>query len=86
MDKLIKRSYDSIVSRGLITDDTTLKDFNNKLIEEFNEAQFEYDTQDLDKYFHELFDVVGVIFNMCYHNEIDIRSKFEEIIIKNENR
>ena len=86
MQELIKRQYASIVGRKLITDNTTIKDFNDKLIEEFKEAQFEYDCQDLDKYFHELFDVVGVIFNMCYHNEIDIKSKFEEIVIKNEQR
>jgi phosphoribosyl-ATP pyrophosphohydrolase len=86
MNKLIKRSYESIQARNLITDKTTLEDFNNKLIEEFNETQIEFESNNLEKYIHEGFDLVNVFFNFCYHNGIDINKKFEEIIIKNENR
>ena len=85
MNKLIKRSYESIKARNLITDKTTLDDFNNKIIEEFNETQIEFESNNLEKYIHEGFDLVNVFFNFCYHNGIDINKKFEEIIIKNEN-
>ena len=83
MDKLIKRSYESIKARNLITDKTTLEDFNTKLIEEFNETQIEFESNNLENYIHEGFDLVNVFFNFCYHNGIDINKKFEEIIIKN---
>ena len=86
MDKLIKRSYESIKARGLINKNTWIEDFNNKLIEEFNEMQVEYDELNTERYIHEGFDLVNVFFNFCYHNGIDINKKFEEIIIKNENR
>ena len=86
MEKLIKRSYNSIVKRNMITNKTTLEDFNNKLIEEFDEMQEEYESNNLERYIHEGFDLINVFLNFCIHNNIDIKSKFEEIVIKNENR
>ena len=86
MNELFKRSYASIVGRGLIDNNTSLEDFNNKLIEEFDEMQEEYESNNLERYIHEGFDLINVFLNFCIHNNIDIKSKFEEIVIKNENR
>lgn len=86
MQELFKRSYASIVGRALIDNNTSLEDFNNKLIEEFNEMQVEYESGNLKDYIHEGFDLINVFINFCIHNNIDIKSKFEEIVIKNEKR
>lgn len=86
MENLLKRSYQSIVNRGLITDKTTLEDFNDKILEEFEEMQFEFEQGNLELYIHEGFDLINVFLNFCIHNNIDIKKRLEEIIIKNELR
>jgi len=78
MKELIKRHYAATVKRGLISDETTIEEFREKLREEIQEMW------DADMYEHtidgdmaqEAIDVVGVIFNMLYHQGYDLESEF----------
>lgn len=86
MQKLIKRNYNAVVKRGLITHDTTEQDFMDKLIEEVTELKFEVDRQNHEKKMDELGDCLTVIFNWCEHFGIDHEILLIKTARKNENR
>jgi len=79
MKDLIKRHYDAIRKRELITDGTSLGEFRVKLREEIEElwsSDMYDDTIDGDMA-QEAMDVVGVIFNMLIHSGYDIEAEFK---------
>ena len=86
MKKLFKRHYQSIVNRGLITENkTTIVDFKNKIREEFYELS---DSITIDMYLNEVFtdnskqesiDLVMTVLNMLEYMGVDI----EKELIKN---
>ena len=85
MKKIIKDNYNSIVNRGLITHETSKKDFVLKLEEECQEF--------IDAFIHnngntkeELSDVILVCFNIAKHYNIDIKKELKNKIIINKNR
>lgn len=93
INKLIKRSYQSIVNRGLITDLTNIEDFSLKIQEEFEELKFEYLEIILkdkpipnENFIEESVDLVNVILNMLHHYGIDFEKEFVKCIEKNERR
>lgn len=91
MNNLIERSYISIVNRGLITPETSTKDFMDNLKEEYNEVQTEWKRgvfvgKQNEPFYHELMDLVNVAFNLMQHHGIDCEKLFIEIIEKNEKR
>jgi NTP pyrophosphatase (non-canonical NTP hydrolase) len=90
MLKLIKRHYQATSNRGLITDDTDICDFKNKIIEEFNELITELDfnyykipifgDQSLSNSLRqESIDLVITVLNMLHHYGVDI----EKELLKN---
>jgi len=92
MKDIIEENYKSIVSRGLITPNTTISDFIDKLYEEVKEVEDEckfcpeihdYRTIDLidkDKLGFELADVRMVVENFARHYDIDIEYYLKEKI------
>lgn len=86
MKKLIEDNYKSIVKRGLITPNTTKKQFIDKIYEEVNELECEY----LNKFGFvdefELADIILTCLNMAKHYNIDIEKVLKEKIKINENR
>ena len=84
MKKLIKRNYNSIVNRGLITSDTTDLDFLNKLQEEVTEAfESELGTKE---HALEVADCILVCMNYLYHTGIHIPGLLKHKIKINEDR
>lgn len=86
MQDLINRSYQAIVERGLITPETTWEDFNEKIKEEFQEMQVEYEDGNFEAYVHESLDLVATIFNFIKNNGWNPINGFEDIVLKNEER
>lgn len=86
LSKVIKKNYQSIEKRGLITPDTTIRDFNNKINEEFLEAKCEFDIEDIKK---EWVDVALTALNALNHfsqNEKEVIKLLTDKIKVNENR
>ena len=81
MKKLIKRHYQAIVNRGLITQKTDLIDFIKKIIEEYHESleSIPYPPKLNDKAIQEFIDLIMVITNMFQFFDIDIKKE----ILKN---
>ena len=68
MKEKIKRNYDSIKKRGLITSKTNHVDFMHKLNEEVNEVKDEICKPiDIEKLCKELSDVILVCLNWMHH-------------------
>jgi NTP pyrophosphatase (non-canonical NTP hydrolase) len=85
MRKIITDNYKSIVKRGLINSDTTLKDFIIKIEEELDELWQHYNlTETLDPY--ELADIILVCLNTAEHFNIDIEHILKEKITINQKR
>jgi phosphoribosyl-ATP pyrophosphohydrolase len=76
MLNLLKRHYQAIVNRGLITKETGIDDFLVKLKEEYNELQDAYNDE---QFIQESIDCMCVITNMLQHIGVDI----EKELIKN---
>lgn len=93
MKNLFKRHYNAIVNRGLITPETKIIDFLNKIREEFNELDFEIihsdiNNLDVNNLYHlcydenvvnESIDLIMTIINMLQYFNVDI----EEELLKN---
>lgn len=86
MKKLIKRSYQATVKRGLITKNTASYQFINKIKEELDETIKEYEMGYKDKMFVEVADIVLTCFNFAHHNGIDLVQVMEYKTLFNENR
>lgn len=78
MKKLIKKSYQATVKRGLIKSETTKFDFLDKIHEELNEAKFEARTGNNKHMFTEVADIALVCFNFAYHYGVDLVKVMEE--------
>ena len=86
LQEIIKANYDSVVKRGLINNQTTEREFIEKIKEEFDEL---YEAFMLGRYYdkwEELSDVVLVCLNYFYHFGIDVESKLKIKIEKNNKR
>ena len=86
MKKLIKRSYHAIRKRGFITDDTTKKEFIDKIFEEYYESLKAYFHESEEEYIKELSDLATVVILQIHHLGYDIIEEFKKCIIKNETR
>jgi len=82
MKKLFKQHYQAIVKRGLITPNTELYEFSNKI----NEEKGELSTELLklikgkqNNYKQEAIDLICATMNLLIHNNVDI----EKELIKN---
>ena len=80
----IKRSYQSIVDRGLIAEETTFTDWMDALKSEVSELDLEQGKHQRIK--EELADVIIVATNMAFHYKIDITEAIEDKILINEKR
>jgi len=85
MKLLIESNYKSIVDRGLISSDTTMLDFIDKLNEEYDEF--------FESYFHlegsqpeELADIILVCLNIAKHFDWDIETELKNKVEINHRR
>lgn len=83
-DEVALRNYNSTLRRGLINDETTVYDFNRKLIEELDEliessVNFQFDPS-------ELADISLVCDAMAMHYAIDLPKEKEAKMLINEQR
>lgn len=86
MRNLIDDNYDSIVSRGLITNDTTHHDFIDKIKEEVMEVELAVYNRDRFNLKEELADVILTTLNYARHFNIDIEHELKNKIQINKNR
>jgi NTP pyrophosphatase (non-canonical NTP hydrolase) len=89
MKNLINNNYDSIVKRGLITPNTNIFDFLDKLdeeVKEFKDSVVEIANTKLlknslfDNMNEELADIILVCLNIAKHNNIDIEKELKKKI------
>ena len=83
MKDIIETNYKSIRKRGLITSDTDIKDFINKLDEEVEELKQSVNKGTLKEIKEELSDVILVCLNTAYHHGFDIEKEIKKKIDKN---
>lgn len=83
MKDIIETNYNSIRERGLITSNTSMKDFINKLDEEVEELKQSIDKGTLKEIKEELSDVILVCLNTAYHHGFDIEKELKKKIDKN---
>ena len=86
MEELIKDNYDSIVKRGLINKSTTIRQFLDKIYEEYEELELAYEHEDMYNFNEELADVILTCLNTAYHLKIDIETELKKKIEINKNR
>jgi len=96
MKQLIELNYKSIVDRGLISPDTTIFNFINKLNEEVKELEVEcnyitispiiVNPKESSSFKEELADVIMVCLNMAKHYDIDIEQEIKNKIEVNKKR
>jgi len=84
MKQIIEKNYDSIIKRGLITPDTSVNEFLDKLHEECTELG--HDCANGVDFAEELSDVILVCLNMAKHFDIDIEKELNKKIQKNYDR
>lgn len=80
MKDIIETNYQSIRKRGLITSDTDMVDFINKLDEEVNEFKIAVNEGTLKEIKEELSDVILVCLNAAFHHGIDIENELKKKI------
>jgi NTP pyrophosphatase (non-canonical NTP hydrolase) len=85
MKNLIHFNYEATKNRGLITKETTQRDFVLKLAEEVGEFE-DAALNDCGDFNHELADIILVCFNIASHYSIDIEQQLLKNITKNLNR
>ena len=83
VNQLVNRSYAAIRARGLITDQTTNRNFQEKIAEELLESAR---TKDSYKYACELIDTATVCLMNVKHLGFDVQQLMIEVIRKNEKR
>ena len=86
MNYLIKKNYESIVARGLISPSTSISDFVMKLEEEVQEFIDAIDKGEITGIKEELSDVILVCLNFAHHYGWDIESELFKKVAKNELR
>ena len=83
MEQLINRNNQAIIKRGLITKDTTLDDYFDKLDEEVKEAKEAYNDDNLAE---ELSDIKSVCDNILLAMKRNPIIEYEKVVLKNEKR
>jgi len=86
MKKIIEDNYNSIVNRGLISNDTTKIQFINKIFEEVGELEYFYYENNGEIDTLELADIILTCLNMAKHYNIDIESELKRKIKFNQKR
>lgn len=71
MEELIKRHYEATRKRGCITADTDMKDFIEKMNEEFNEIEESYYKESFRDSIYETVDLIAVCINAIHHHGFD---------------
>lgn len=85
MKDLIKRSYKSIVARGMINPCTTKSKFIAKMEEELREVNMALHESE-ERYSDEVTDLATVCINQLVHLGRDPIKEFEKVVLKNEGR
>lgn len=83
LTQIIERNYAATCRRGLISENTTFKDFIEKLREEVTELSNEKFTDNMTV---EMADVALVIFAMAEHYNINLIAEMERKTLYNEKR
>lgn len=89
MEKLFKRHYQAIIKRGLITEETELYEFSNKINEEKGELSTELLKLSKGKpnnYEQEAIDLICVTMNLLIHRGVDIEVELLKNILVQEKR
>jgi NTP pyrophosphatase (non-canonical NTP hydrolase) len=86
MKELITRSYQAILKRGLITDNTNKLDFIRKMYEELGEVNSNRWENHEKEYIEECTDLATVCIMQIHHLGYDFKKEFEKVVIKNETR
>ena len=86
MNYLIKKNYESIVARGLISTSTSMLDFCRKMSEEGIEFIQAVKDKDKKQQKEELADVILVCLNIAHHYGWDIESELFKKVEINEQR
>ena len=84
MENLIKYHYELITHRGLITPDTTIQEFIDKITEEYTELLESFDGEDFSK--QEAVDLVMVCLHLLRHQGVDIEDQIKKNIKIQERR
>lgn len=80
LTEIIEDNYKSIVKRGLITPETTVKVFIDKLYEELGEMEVAHMKNDESNLKEELADIILVALNTAKHFNIDIEEELKKKI------
>lgn len=87
MRKLINRSYQAVLDRGLIKAKTERGEFVSKMDEELNEIkEAYYKRMPQSRYIEELTDLATVCIMQIEHLGGDFIEEFEKVVLKNEDR
>ena len=88
MKNLIKRHHVATWERGLITPETIIPDFIDKIHEEFLEMTNEYQGEPIpnDEFIHEAVDLVATTLNMLKFYGIDFMEEFRKNVKYQESR
>ena len=93
MNDLIKRHYEATKKRDLITDDTPLDDFLQKISEEYSELGLEFcdivmshDKEIGESFVHEAVDLVATTINMLTHFGFDFMAEYRKNVEHQESR
>lgn len=86
MNELLKRNYQAIINRGLITDKTSIEDFYFKAKEELKEISQAIVLQDKDNEIEEWGDLMNVCSNALIFKGINPIEVLTKIAEKNEKR
>ena len=83
MKKLFKRHYQAIVKRGLITDETDIGDFIDKMYEELQEIDEARRCEDI---VNEIIDLMCVCTNTLIKQRVDIEKELLKNVLIQEKR
>lgn len=86
MKDLIERSYLAIRKRGLITADTDMDNFIDKMKEELKEIECDYVFSTFDNTMKETVDLMNVCICALKHHGFDPIAEFEKCVIHQETR
>ena len=86
MNDLIEDNYTSTVKRGKITPSTTKRDFQHKILEEFDELSDATLYDDAKSEAEEIADIILVCLNYAKHFDIDIEQELKKKVQFNFNR
>jgi phosphoribosyl-ATP pyrophosphohydrolase len=80
--ELFKQNYNAVRQRGLITDNTTDREFCFKLNEEVSEIHKAFYESD-ERLIEEIADALNVCSNWLIHKNVDLKEILQKILDKN---